>query len=122
MSDRFAAENWYGETLGFKRVLHLESWAAGGGPLTLADESGNTHLALFEKLRKECRSTIALGCSGAEFLAWQVHLQSELGREIEAVDHELSWSLYFEDPDANPFEITSYEYRQLSASLHGAGA
>ena len=122
VSDRVAAEDWYGRALGFKRVPHLASWAAGDGPLTLANESGNTHLALFEKPRKECRSTIALGCSSAEFLAWRVHLQSVLGRELEAVDHEHSWSLYFEDPDANPFEITSYEYNELSGHLRDAGA
>jgi catechol-2,3-dioxygenase len=44
-------------------------------------------------------------------------LESELGRKVEAVDHGFAWSLYFEDPDANPFEITSYEYGAIRAAL-----
>jgi sugar lactone lactonase YvrE len=32
-------------------------------------------------------------------------------------DHQVSWSLYFSDPDGNPYEITSYEYGELPAQL-----
>jgi catechol-2,3-dioxygenase len=32
-------------------------------------------------------------------------------------DHDLSVSLYFHDPDGNPFEITTYEYQAVKAAL-----
>ncbi|MBL8165294.1 MAG: hypothetical protein JNJ61_25145, partial [Anaerolineae bacterium] len=28
----------------------------------------------------------------------------------DVVDHELSWSIYFNDPWGHPFEVTTYEY------------
>lgn len=121
VSDRRAAEDWYRRVLGLVRETALESWATGGGPLTIADASGRVHLALFERPRQSCRSVVALGASGAEFLLWREHLESSLGRKLEPVDHELSWSLYFEDPDGNPYELTSYEHDAIRASLGGQG-
>ena len=55
------------------------------------------------------------------FLAWQRHLEAVLQQRVEAVDHQLSWSLYFSDPDGNPFEITSTEVAPLHAVLGGSG-
>jgi Glyoxalase/Bleomycin resistance protein/Dioxygenase superfamily len=120
VSDRVAAEDWYRRVLGLVRAPALESWAAGGGPLTIVDASDRVHLALFERPRQSCRTVVALGASGAEFLSWLAHLRSALGRQLEPVDHELSWSLYFEDLDGNPFELTSYEYGAIRDSLDGA--
>jgi catechol 2,3-dioxygenase-like lactoylglutathione lyase family enzyme len=122
VSDRLAAEDWYRRVLGLVRTPALESWAAGGGPLTVVDASDRVHLALFERPRQSCRSVVDLGASGAEFLSWLTHLESALGRKLEPVDHELSWSLYFEDPDGNPFELTSYEHSAISVGLRGSGA
>ena len=122
VSDRAAAEDWYGRVLGLVRVPAFESWAAGDGPLTLADPSGRIHLALFERPHRSCRSTVALGTSGADFIAWLGHLEAELGRRPEPVDHGLSWSLYFEDPDGNPFEVTCYEHHEVGAGLRARGA
>ena len=65
VSDRRAAEDWYRRVLGLVRAPALETWAGGGGPLTIADESGRVHLALFERPGQSCRSAIALGASGA---------------------------------------------------------
>jgi catechol 2,3-dioxygenase-like lactoylglutathione lyase family enzyme len=122
VTDRVAAEDWYRRVLGLVRAPALEAWAAGGGPLTIADESGCVHLALFERPHQNCRSVVALGTSGAEFLSWLKVLESALGRKHEPIDHEFSWSLYFEDPDGNPFEITSYEHSAIKAALSGSGA
>ena len=83
-------------------------------PLTLANASGSVHLALFERPAAKCRSTIALGTSAEGLLAWRRHLAAELGRPVEMVDHQVSWSVYFEDPDGNPFEVTTYEYEALA--------
>jgi catechol 2,3-dioxygenase-like lactoylglutathione lyase family enzyme len=122
VSDRLAAEDWYRRVLGLVRAPALESWAAGGGPLTVSDESGRVHLALFERPRQGCRSVVALGASGVDFLSWLRHLESTLGRRLEPVDHEFSWSLYFEDPDGNPYELTSYEHSAIEAGLRQASA
>ena len=93
----------------------LAFWAPAGGPLTLANASGTIHLALFERpAAAKCRSTIALGTSAEGLHAWQRHLASELGKEPARVDHQVSWSIYFEDPDGNPYEITTYDYDALA--------
>lgn len=120
VSDRAASEHWYREVMGFSRVPELERWAPDGGPLTLQDPSGSVHLALFERPPQPCRSTIALAASAGEFLAWQTHLSTVFRQPMAPVDHQLSWSLYFTDPDGNPYEITSYAYEALAVMLRGA--
>jgi catechol-2,3-dioxygenase len=117
VADRARAERWYAEVLGLSRMAQLESWATGGGPLTLANASGTIHLALFERAPEPSRSTVAFGVAAAEFVAWRRHLESQLGRSIEAVDHQLAWSIYFADPDGNPYEITTYEHAVTAGLL-----
>jgi catechol-2,3-dioxygenase len=117
VSDRRAAEHWYQTVLGFMRVKELEFWAAGGGPLTLADASGAIHLALFERPSQSRHATIAFAVNAENFLAWREHLQSLPELTVEMEDHTVSWSLYFCDPDGNPYEITSYEYQPLTLHL-----
>jgi len=117
VSDRAASEQWYAKVMGLRRVKELEFWAADGGPLTIANPSGTIHLALFERPADRCRSTIALAADAAQFAEWHAHLSESLARPIDPVDHQLSWSLYFSDPDGNPFEITSYDYAALASKL-----
>ena len=99
VSNREAAAQWYQDVLGFKVVEKLLMWAGEGGPLTLQDISGNVHLALFEA-DKEPDTTIAFGATGAEFVSWKQHLESQ-GIQLRITDHQLAWSLYFHDPDEN---------------------
>lgn len=117
VSDRVASERWYERVLGLTRIPEFAFWAQGGGPLTISNASGTVHLALFERPKRACRSTVALGVGASEFLAWQKHLVLMLDQAVTLEDHELSWSLYFSDPDGNPYEITSYEYDLLAAHL-----
>ena len=113
--DRPAAEQWYAGVLGLKRVPSLERWAADGGPLTLGNSADTIHIALFERpAAAKSRATIALGTSAEGLLAWQRHLGTVLGKAPERIDHEISWSIYFEDPDGNPYEITTYDYDALA--------
>ncbi len=118
--DRAAAERWYAESLGFARVAALAHWADEGGPVMIGNSSDTVRLALFEGPPEKCRSTIAMAVSSEEFLAWQRHLAQVLGCPIEAVDHGVAWSLYFSDPDENPFEITSSDHGAIVRALRGA--
>ena len=117
VADRQAAVQWYARVLGLHPVAELAGWAADGGPLTIGNAAGSVHIALFERPTEKCRATLALRTTAPAFLSWQAHLMLVLGHKIEAVDHTLSWSLYFSDPDGNPYEITSYEYQQIAAAL-----
>src|SRR5262245_10906243 len=108
--DRAKAEVWYREVLGFSRVEEFVFWATGGGPLFLRSATGNAHLALFERPAQTCRSVIAFGVSAAAFMQWRQHLTRVLKSPLTLDDHDVSWSLYFHDPDGNPYEITTYEH------------
>ena len=122
VSDRKRAERWYREVLGLERVPELEFWSIeSGGPLSVANRAGTMHLALFERAAQPCRSAIALAVGKDDFLAWRVHLGKALGRPAELQDHQVTWSMYFSDPDGNPFEITSHEYAALEPSLRREG-
>ena len=109
--DRAVSERWYAEVLGFSRVRELEFWAVDGGPLTLTDARGNIHLALFESDQIQ-GTTIAFRVSAAGLAQWMSHLAAN-GIEVEPVDHQISWSVYFEDIDGNRYEITTYEYTEF---------
>ena len=117
VTDREVSEQWYEEVLGLSRMPELESWATDGGPVTVANEAGTVHLALFERKPQPSRSTIAFGVTAPEFIAWRKHLVAALDEPPKIEDHELSWSLYFSDPDGNPYEITTYEYGAVEELL-----
>ncbi|MBI3228677.1 MAG: VOC family protein [Burkholderiales bacterium] len=115
VTNRIAAQAWYAEVLGLSPVPELLSWADDGGPLTIANADASIHLALFERAPQPNRATIAFAVTAAGLLTWQQHLGQVLSSVPALVDHQLSWSLYFTDPDGNPFEITTYEYKEVIA-------
>ena len=116
-----ASQRWYAEIMQFVPVPELAFWARDGGPLTVGNGSGTIHLALFERPPQPCRSTIAFAVGVESFLEWRTHLEAALGTPVEVEDHSVSWSLYFADPDGNPFEITSYDHSALSRRLQAGG-
>ena len=119
VTDRVAAEAWYDEVLGLHRTPELEFWATDGGPLTLQNASGTIHIALFERPAQACRSVIALRVGARPYRAWKAHLEALLPGQVSEEDHVASWSLYFADPDGNPYEITTYEVEALRNAAHG---
>lgn len=110
VQDRQTAERWYQQILGFERSRELEFWAAEGGPLTIQNASGSVHLALFDRSHETNISTVALKVTAQQYGRWLSHLQRELDGEVTIEDHTVSLSIYFKDPDGNPFEVTTYEY------------
>ncbi|GIU48206.1 MULTISPECIES: VOC family protein [Shewanella] len=106
VKDRKAAEVWYREVLGFNAVETLAFWAVGNGPLVLAHQ--HLHLALFES-QADKRTTVAFGVDATNFFLWQQKL-TDHRVSFTVSDHEITWSIYFCDPDGNPFEITSFDY------------
>jgi catechol-2,3-dioxygenase len=115
VQDRAAAEQWYAKVLGLVRSPGLEFWAADGGPLTLQDPADTVHLALFERPRQTNRATIALRTSAEGLRAWQAHLSGFADLKVTFEDHEVALSIYFSDPDGNPYEITTYEHEAFRA-------
>ncbi|HSV70137.1 MAG TPA: VOC family protein [Methylibium sp.] len=116
--DRAAAVRWYAEALGLAPLAAYAHWAEGGGPLTLADPGDAVHLALFERPdAPPNRATVALATDAPGFAAWQRRLAAALGRAPALEDHGEALSLYFNDPDGNPYEITTYDAEAARAAL-----
>jgi catechol 2,3-dioxygenase-like lactoylglutathione lyase family enzyme len=122
--DRERAAAWYARVLGLVPHAELAGWALHpNGPLILAGGDGRPALALFAREpRPTARdSTIAFRMSGADFRRFLEGLEAlELtGRtgcrldRADVVDHDLSWSIYFVDPDGNPIEATTYDRHAL---------
>jgi catechol-2,3-dioxygenase len=108
--DRAAAERWYARVLGLQRVEALAHWAQGGGPLTLTNANGSVHLALFQRPPAPVNhSTLALRVTSEAFETWRAHLAAELPEPPTVEDHGLSRSIYFSDPDGNPYELSCWE-------------
>ncbi len=116
VASRQAAEVWYRDVLGFRRAEAFAAWAVEGGPLTLENPEGTVHVALFETRDGRGSSTIAFGAGGEQFLAWKEHL-ARAGLDPRLADHDLSFSLYFSDPDGNTHEITTYDHAHVAARL-----
>ena len=116
--NREEAAVWFSEVLGFKVEESLREWAVDGGPLTIGDDSGKIHLALFEKSEFVPSTAIAFGADAKNFLIWKRLLESK-GILIRCTDHKLAWSLYFHDPYKNMYEITTYEHSAVAEVLGG---
>lgn len=118
VKNRKLAEQWYKNVLGFARVAKFDQWATDKGPLTIGNAQGNIHLALFESENVQ-NTVIAFSVTAENFFAWIEHLKDK-EITVNIFDHDLSWSIYFRDPDSNPFEITTYEYDAVMKSMDWA--
>ena len=112
VSDWQMALDWYNNILELKpseeRVVLPES-----GPLMIRNNEGNINIALFKGKPKDNHAVIAFKVSGEQFINYHNTINS-LTENLEVVDHDIQFSIYFEDPFGNPYEITSYDYDILS--------
>jgi catechol 2,3-dioxygenase-like lactoylglutathione lyase family enzyme len=116
--DRAEAARWYSAVLGFRKDPRFASWAREiGGPLTITGADGVSHVALFEDVKRAGKSsTVAFRVDGAAFVGFerraaQLPLFDRRRRPSppRLQDHQLSLSLYFNDRDGNPIELTTYD-------------
>ena len=116
--DRAGAARWYASVLGFRRNARYACWAREiGGPLTLTAGDDVTHIALFEDAQRAGKATpFALRVDGESFVAFErrsakLPLFDRRRRPSppQLQDHQLSLSLYFNDVDGNPIELTTYD-------------
>ena len=113
VSNRQEALDWYSNVLGLNPIEKLLSLPK-SGPLSIKNDEGNINIALFKGNQRENRSVIAFKTTGEDFINWHKRINNALSGSIEVDDHSVSFSIYFEDPYGNPFEITSYDYEILS--------
>ena len=113
VTDREEALDWYKNILGLEpleKVITLPK----SGPLTIRNEVGTITIALFKGKPQDNRSVIAFKVTGGEFINCHNTINHLVNEKIELVDHSIQFSIYFEDPYGNPYEITSYDYDMLS--------
>jgi len=128
--DRYEAARWYERVLGLRIVPECEAWAADGGPLMISSDEGSTKLALFEGNPDACSQTAAfrrvafrVTADGfTEFLRRLRDLQlvDSHSRSVThdvVVDHQQSYSIYFNDPWTHQLEVTTYDYADTSERL-----
>jgi len=113
VSDREDALDWYSNILGLKpseEIIVLPE----SGPLMIRNNEENINIALFKGTPKDNKAVIAFKVSGEEFINCHNKINDSLTKNIEIVDHDIQFSIYFEDPFGNPYEITSYDYDMLT--------
>ena len=121
VADPEAAADWYGRILGLK-VLPSSKRLFGGKYMATA--RGRYCATIFPgKPPSDGDHTTAFRVSGSVFIAFGEALpdpdiagRNGLPRQArDAADHELAFSFYFQDPDGNHLEITTYDDQEARA-------
>ena len=115
---RQEALDWYSNILGLKPLEEIIVLPE-SGPLMIRNNEGNINIALFKGTPKDNKAVIAFKVSGEEFINCHNKINDSLTKNVEIVDHDIQFSIYFEDPYGNPYEITSYDYEILSNNYKG---
>jgi catechol 2,3-dioxygenase-like lactoylglutathione lyase family enzyme len=127
--DRYEAAQWYEQVLGLEVCREYQQWADEGGPLHISSDGGKTKLALFEGQLSGSRETadyrrVGFRVGGTEFIEFITRIEdlpvTDVGREEDRddiVDHDLAFSIYFQDPYGNCFEVTTYDYETVATAL-----
>ena len=83
-------------------IKSLLFWAK-DGPLTIGNNEGSIHIALFEGEPNNNRSVIAFNTTGEDLINCHKRINNALNGSIEVDDHSVSFSIYFEEPNGNPY-------------------
>ncbi len=126
--DQYKAAEWYREIFGLEIIPEFEFWAE-DGPLMLTTPEAGTKLALFKGTPPPTVTgfdTLAFRVSAEGFMQFlarinELNLSNHRGVKLTsdnaAIDHTLSWSIYFRDPYGYPYEITTYDYDAVKKHL-----
>ena len=128
VSDREKAAKWYEEIFGLKPIKELDVWSK-IGPLFIGTENREVTLALMNG-KKDIDGSInrmAFRTTGWQFLEFLnridemglFFLKEKVTKE-QVVDHDLSYSIYFDDPDGNKLELTCYDHEYLKSKIKSA--
>jgi catechol-2,3-dioxygenase len=113
VSELDTSTQWYQDVLGLSPVHQDEWWT----DTTKFLGAGDTLLALTQASEGQFKSPrnqapdghhIAFRADGDSFLLFRDHLSS-LGISYEFMDHGISLSFYFSDPDGYRCEITTFD-------------
>ena len=89
------------------------------GPLFIGNKGKTVKLALINGTKDNDGSInrMAFSASGENFVSFinnlnevKVYFLKHRVTKKDLVDHDLSYSIYFDDPDGNKLELTCYEY------------
>ncbi|HUO93039.1 MAG TPA: VOC family protein [Rhizomicrobium sp.] len=125
VKDRDRAVRWYEDVLGLSKQYEDTDHGDGRGPVVMSSDGGRTHLALIQSndagphLRVIAFRVDAKGFKAFAARLGSLDLRGLKGERITAadvVDHGDTWSIYFCDPDGNPYEVTTYDHAGFAAS------
>ena len=128
VSDREKTAKWYEEIFGLKPIKELDVWSK-IGPLFIGTENREVTLALMNG-KKDIDGSInrmAFRTTGWQFLDFLNRIDemglfflNEKVTKEQVVDHDLSYSIYFDDPDGNKLELTCYDHEYLKSKIKSA--
>lgn len=125
VKNRAEAARWYEEIFGLSPIQELDAWAK-IGPLFIGNKDGTVKIALIDGTKDNDGSInrVAFSASGEDFVGFVNNLDDArvyfLKRRVaknDLVDHDLSYSIYFDDPHGNKLELTCYEYDYVKSRI-----
>ncbi len=127
VKDRTKAAKWYEEIFEFKIIKELEFWSKNnGGPLFVGDLNNNIKIALFKGNKDNDGSInrMAFRSSGKNFVEFinrledmKLFFKENKITKGNIVDHDIAYSIYFEDHDGNKLELTCYDHDFVKSKI-----
>ena len=126
VDDPDAAADWYGRVLGLNVMASSARLEAGK---YMATPRGQYCATIFKgRPPSDGDHTSAFRVNGRTFIAFgdalpHSDVRGRNGQLLErenAADHALAWSYYFQDPDGNHLEITTYDHELVRDWFRGA--
>ncbi len=125
VSDRMNAAKWYGDVFGLHPLAELDVWSE-NGPLFIGNDERTVKIALINGIKENDGSInrMAFRTSGKMFVDFLTHIDDLKLLLIDVpvskddvVDHDISFSIYFDDPDGNKLELTCYDHDEIKSKL-----